>query len=206
MRILSVVGTRPQLIKAAALMPALRERHDEVFVDTGQHWDEAMAGSFFAELGLSEPDHSLGIGAGGHGDQVGRMLVALEPILVLGLTYRDGVKELAYSRALPLIERLSFHGAEVWAYDPLLDTEDIERCCAKPYVWGQPAPFRAIVTQTADKLWTQIDFSLFSKLDVVLDGRNSLRGVDLPERVRYVGIGVQAATRRRQASAPAATR
>ena len=81
MRILSVVGTRPQLIKAAALMPALRERHHEVFVDTGQHWDEAMAGSFFAELGLSEPDHSLGIGAGGHGDQVGRMLVALEPIL-----------------------------------------------------------------------------------------------------------------------------
>ena len=147
--------------------------------------------------------------------QVGNAIKTLEallggldetPILVLGLTYRDGVKELAYSRALPLIERLSFHGAEVWAYDPLLDTEDIERCCAKPYVWGQPAPFRAIVTQTADKLWTQIDFSLFGKLDVVLDGRNSLRGVDLPERVRYVGIGVQAATRRRQASAPAATR
>ncbi|HEX7474289.1 MAG TPA: UDP-N-acetylglucosamine 2-epimerase (non-hydrolyzing) [Candidatus Limnocylindrales bacterium] len=82
MRILSVVGTRPQLIKAAALMPALRERHDEVFVDTGQHWDEAMAGAFFAELGLARPDHSLGIGAGGHGDQVGRMLIALEPILV----------------------------------------------------------------------------------------------------------------------------
>ena len=81
MRILSVVGTRPQLIKAAALQPALRSRHDEVFVDTGQHWDESMAGAFFAELGLARPDHSLGVGGGGHGDQTGRMLVALEPIL-----------------------------------------------------------------------------------------------------------------------------
>jgi len=80
-RILSVVGTRPQLIKAAALQPALRSRHDEVFVDTGQHWDESMAGAFFAELGLARPDHSLGVGGGGHGDQAGRMLVALEPIL-----------------------------------------------------------------------------------------------------------------------------
>ncbi len=45
MRIVSVVGTRPQLIKAAALFPTLRARHDDVFVDTGQHWDEAMAGT-----------------------------------------------------------------------------------------------------------------------------------------------------------------
>jgi len=81
-RIVSVVGTRPQLIKAAALSPALRARHDEVFVDTGQHWDEAMAGVFFAELGLPRPDHSPGIGGGGHAEQTGRMLLALEPILV----------------------------------------------------------------------------------------------------------------------------
>ena len=81
MRIVSVVGTRPQLIKAAALQPVLRAACDEVFVDTGQHWDEAMAGAFFAELGLARPDHSLGIGGGGHGEQTGRMLIALEPIL-----------------------------------------------------------------------------------------------------------------------------
>jgi UDP-GlcNAc3NAcA epimerase len=80
-RILSVVGTRPQLIKAAALQPALRARHHEVFVDTGQHWDEAMAGAFFGELGLARPDHSLGVGGGGQADQVGRMLVALEPVV-----------------------------------------------------------------------------------------------------------------------------
>jgi UDP-GlcNAc3NAcA epimerase len=80
-RLVSVVGTRPQLIKAAALLPAIRARHDEVFVDTGQHWDEAMATSFFGELGLPRPDHSLGIGGGSHGDQTGRMLAALDPIL-----------------------------------------------------------------------------------------------------------------------------
>ena len=81
MRILSVVGTRPQLIKAAALQPALRARHDEVFVDTGQHWDRALAGTFFAELGLSQPDHSLGVGGGTGTEQVGRMLLALESVL-----------------------------------------------------------------------------------------------------------------------------
>jgi UDP-GlcNAc3NAcA epimerase len=80
-RIVSVVGTRPQLIKAAALLPALRERHDEVFVDTGQHWDEQMAGVFFAELGLPRPDHSLGIGGGTAAEQTAGMLRGLEPIL-----------------------------------------------------------------------------------------------------------------------------
>ena len=54
------------------------------------------------------------------------------PVLVLGLTYRDGVKELAYSRALPLIERLAFHGAHVSAYDPLLTADEMERCGATP--------------------------------------------------------------------------
>ncbi len=82
MRIVSVVGTRPQLIKAAALVPALRARHEEVFVDTGQHWDEAMAGSFFAELSLPRPDYALGVGGGSHAEQTARMLLALEPVLI----------------------------------------------------------------------------------------------------------------------------
>ena len=81
MRVVSVVGTRPQLIKAAALSPVLRERHSEVFVDTGQHWDDEMAGNFFAELGLPRPDHSLGVGGGSHASQTARMLTALEPVL-----------------------------------------------------------------------------------------------------------------------------
>src|SRR6187455_2612882 len=80
-RIVSVVGTRPQLIKAAALSPVLRRRHDEIFIDTGQHYDESMAGIFFEELGLPKPDHSLGVGSGSHSQQTGAMLTALEPII-----------------------------------------------------------------------------------------------------------------------------
>ncbi len=82
MKIVSVVGTRPQLIKAAALQPALRAHHAEVFLDTGQHWDDAMDGDFFAELGLARPDHALGAGGGTHAQQTAAMLVGLEPILV----------------------------------------------------------------------------------------------------------------------------
>ena len=82
MRIVSIVGTRPQLIKAAALLPALRDRFDEVFVDTGQHYDDAMAGAFFSELDLPRPDHSLGIGGGSAAEQTARMLTAIEPLLV----------------------------------------------------------------------------------------------------------------------------
>jgi UDP-N-acetylglucosamine 2-epimerase len=82
LRIVSVVGTRPQLIKAASLQPALRLRHHETFVDTGQHYDEAMAGAFFDELGLPRPDHELGIGGGTQAEQAGRMLPAIEAVLL----------------------------------------------------------------------------------------------------------------------------
>lgn len=81
MRIATVAGTRPQLIKVAALQPELRARHTEIFIDTGQHYDEAMAGTFFSELSLARPDHSLGIGGGDGADQVGRMMLALAPVL-----------------------------------------------------------------------------------------------------------------------------
>ena len=81
-KIVSVVGTRPQLIKAAALQPVLRARHDEVFVDTGQHWDDSMAGSFFTELGLARPDHTLGTGGGSHAEMTAAMMTRLEPILL----------------------------------------------------------------------------------------------------------------------------
>jgi UDP-GlcNAc3NAcA epimerase len=80
-RVATVAGTRPQLIKAAALQPELRARHAEMFIDTGQHYDQTMAGAFFSELGLARPDHTLGIGGGSGADQVGRMMLALAPIL-----------------------------------------------------------------------------------------------------------------------------
>jgi UDP-GlcNAc3NAcA epimerase len=82
-QILSVVGTRPQLIKAAALSPVLRARHDEILVDTGQHYDDEMAGTFYRELGLPTPDHGLGVGGGTHAEQTAAMLTGLESILAI---------------------------------------------------------------------------------------------------------------------------
>lgn len=81
MKLVCVVGTRPQIIKAAALQPVLGQRHDAVLVDTGQHYDEDLAGAFFDELGLPAPDRSLGIGGGSQAEQTGRMLPALEAVI-----------------------------------------------------------------------------------------------------------------------------
>jgi len=82
MKIVTVVGARPQFIKAWALGAAIRAAgRREVLVHTGQHYDEALSGRFFSELGLPEPDYNLGVGSGPHGQQTGRMLEAIEPVL-----------------------------------------------------------------------------------------------------------------------------
>lgn len=80
-RVCIVVGARPQLIKLAALTPALAGRVEQVVVHTGQHRDRAMSGGLMEELGLPRPDLCLGISGGGHGEMTGRMLAALEPAL-----------------------------------------------------------------------------------------------------------------------------
>jgi UDP-GlcNAc3NAcA epimerase len=80
-KILTVVGNRPQFIKAAAVSGRLRERHEEVLVHTGQHYDDSLSKVFFAELGLAKPERELGIGGGTNTSQTARMLAALEPLL-----------------------------------------------------------------------------------------------------------------------------
>jgi nucleotide sugar dehydrogenase len=111
-------------------------------------------------------------------------------VLVLGLTYREGVKELAYSRALPLIQALLAEGAHVLAGDPLLSDGEIRTLGAEPYAWGSHAAARAIITQTADPLWAELDPAWFPNLALLFDGRNSLSGLALPAGVVYRGIGV----------------
>jgi UDP-GlcNAc3NAcA epimerase len=81
MRILTVVGNRPQFIKAAAVSGPLRAEHEEILVHTGQHYDDALSKVFFTELGLATAEHELGIGGGSNTSQTARMLSALEPLL-----------------------------------------------------------------------------------------------------------------------------
>ncbi|HEY4451408.1 MAG TPA: UDP-N-acetylglucosamine 2-epimerase (non-hydrolyzing) [Solirubrobacteraceae bacterium] len=81
MRILTVVGNRPQFIKAAAVSGPLRARHEEILVHTGQHYDDSLSQVFFSELGLARPERELGIGGGSNTSQTARMLAALEPLL-----------------------------------------------------------------------------------------------------------------------------
>ncbi len=81
MKVLSVVGARPQFIKAAPVSEALRRRLDEVLVHTGQHYDPTMSAVFFDELGLPHPDVDLEVGSGAHGAQTAAMLRGLEGVI-----------------------------------------------------------------------------------------------------------------------------
>lgn len=75
--VLTVVGTRPQFVKAAALSRALRGRFTEVLVHTGQHYDRELSAAFFEDLDLAPPDVTLDVGSAGHGPQTARMRAGL---------------------------------------------------------------------------------------------------------------------------------
>jgi UDP-N-acetylglucosamine 2-epimerase (non-hydrolysing)/UDP-GlcNAc3NAcA epimerase len=99
-RVLTVIGNRPQFIKAAAVSGPLRDVAEEVLVHTGQHYDDALSKVFFDELGLPRPEHRLELGGGSNTAQTSRMLAALEPLLeqerpALVLVYGDTNSTLA---------------------------------------------------------------------------------------------------------------
>lgn len=84
MRILYVVGTRPNFVKTAPVIGALRERHPEgrhAIVHTGQHYDRLMSEVFLEELGVPAPDYMLEVGSGSHAVQTARTMERLEPVL-----------------------------------------------------------------------------------------------------------------------------
>jgi UDP-N-acetylglucosamine 2-epimerase (non-hydrolysing)/UDP-GlcNAc3NAcA epimerase len=77
-RVLTVIGNRPQFVKAAAVSRALRESHEELIVHTGQHYDDEMSRIFFEELGVPAPDRQLHAGGGTNTEQTARILGLLE--------------------------------------------------------------------------------------------------------------------------------
>src|SRR5258706_7414501 len=82
MKIVTIVGARPQFIKAAAVSRELRKRHREILVHTGQHYDYEMSGIFFDGLEIPPPDVNLGVGSGSHGVQTSAMLRGIEEVVI----------------------------------------------------------------------------------------------------------------------------
>jgi len=104
MKIVTVVGARPQFVKAVVVSKELRKRHREVLVHTGQHYDVELSRVFFEELGIPEPDYNLGIGSDTHARQTGRAMISIEDTLLaekpdLVLVYGDTNSTLAAALA-----------------------------------------------------------------------------------------------------------
>lgn len=98
--VVSIVGARPQFIKAAPVSRALASSFREVMIHTGQHYDYGMSDIFFKEMEMRSPDFHLGVGSGTHGEQTGKMLMEIEKILHSGkpdyvLVYGDTNSTLA---------------------------------------------------------------------------------------------------------------
>ena len=81
MKVVSVVGARPQYVKVAAVSRCLRLQHEEILIDTGQHYDFEMSDIFIRQLAIPRPDFDLGVGSGSHASQTASILVGVEKVL-----------------------------------------------------------------------------------------------------------------------------
>ena len=91
MKIVSVVGARPEFIQSSPVSRAIRSDHQEILVHTGQHYDYRMSQTFFDELGIPAPDYNLEVGSGTHARQTSEILVRFEAVAIRECPYVMGI-------------------------------------------------------------------------------------------------------------------
>ena len=134
MKIVTIVGARPQFIKAAAVSRVLRKEFDEILVHTGQHYDYNMSDIFFKELDISKPDYNLGISGGTHGRMTGEMLASIEKVLLkekpdMLLLYGDTNSTLAGALAAVKLHIPVCHVEAGNRLGTLTNPEEVNRIC-----------------------------------------------------------------------------
>ena len=132
MKVVTVVGARPQFIKAAVVSRLLRKQSQEVLVHTGQHYDYNMSDIFFEELDIPKPDYNLGISGGSHGVMTGRMLASIEEVLLKEqpdklLVYGDTNSTLAAALAAVKLHIPVFHVEAGNRFGTLDSPEEVNR-------------------------------------------------------------------------------
>ena len=134
MKIVTIVGARPQFIKAAVVSRVLRRQQEEILLHTGQHFDYNMSDVFFEEMDIPKPDYNLGISGGSHGRMTGAMLVAIEDVLVkeqpsLVIVYGDTNSTLAGALAAVKLRIPVCHIESGVRLGTLENPEEVNRIC-----------------------------------------------------------------------------
>lgn len=135
MKIVTVVGARPQFVKAAAGSRQIRKEHEEILVHTGQHFDDNMSAIFFREMEIPEPDYNLGIAGGSHARMTASMLTGIEDVLQKELpdavlVYGDTNSTLAAALAAVKLNIAVFHVEAGNRLGTLDNPEEVNRITA----------------------------------------------------------------------------